>query len=58
MAQGKHRATWDGHTAAIIAAWSGHVIAFDGKAREADEDLSTGDNAADWELAYQLSQGK
>lgn len=57
MAEGRHRNWWDGHTIALIAAQTGKVLPYDDALTAGDEDLTTGDTDADWEMAYRLLNG-
>jgi hypothetical protein len=59
MAEGKHRHTWDGHTAAVVCVQSGKLIPYETGERDSPEgdDITTGDRDADWELAANLMAG-
>lgn len=65
MSEGKHREQWDGHTVAIVAAFGGPARTYDeltgagpGCRRGRDpDDMTTGDDVADWNLAMNLLGG-
>jgi hypothetical protein len=63
MEEGKDRRTWNNHTAPIAAGFGNQVPDYDqvlsrSRSRHEDgEDLTTGDEAADWAFAQRLCQG-
>jgi hypothetical protein len=63
MAEGKHRETWDGQTIAVVAGLTGKAARYDDLVRGVleserdDEDVTTGNDVADWNLAANLLGG-